>query len=323
MKRFPFKKIDAFAAGGSSGNPAACVYLTEEASPEDMQRIARELGGFVSEVVYCLPVHEDGIDFSLRYYSSECEVAFCGHGTIACMYDLITHDPELLNREEIMIRTSRGDLAVYNRIGTMDAVYISAPLPTPTLTTKPLKNTTVYTTKTLENTALHNAHPTEALEKTAVAARLGLPGTRLDDSLPLDLINAGLDTLIVPIRSLTDILAIWPDESALRDYCIEIGADIITVFTRDARDKANTVHTRVFAPRFGYLEDPATGSGNSALGYYLLKNGLWDGAPMSIEQGPGPIFNRIKLNSLEQPGGSRRVLFGGAATVRFEGHYFL
>ena len=31
--------------------------------------------------------------------------------------------------------------------------------------------------------------------------------------------------------------------------------------------------------------DPATGSGNAALGYYLLNPGLWDGHILRIEQG--------------------------------------
>ena len=282
MKRFPFKKIDAFAAAGSSGNPAACVYLTEEASPEEMQQIARELGGFVSEVVYCLPLREDGVDYSLRYYSSECEVAFCGHGTIACLYDLISHDPELLNRKEIMIRTSKGDLPVYNQIASAGAVFIAAPLPAATLTTKTTRN---------------DALASKMTERASVAARLGLSETQLSDTLPTDLINAGLDTLVVPVRSLMDILDIWPDETTLKNFCMENGVDIITVLTTEVRDSLHMVHTRVFAPRFGYLEDPATGSGNSAVGYYLLKNGLWDGESISIEQGPGPVSNIIRLDS--------------------------
>jgi predicted PhzF superfamily epimerase YddE/YHI9 len=36
----------------------------------------------------------------------------------------------------------------------------------------------------------------------------------------------------------------------------------------------NDFRVRVFAATFGYLEDPATGSGNSALGYYLLQHQL-------------------------------------------------
>jgi len=320
MKRFSFKKIDAFAAAGSSGNPAACVYLTEEASPEDMQRMARELKGFVSEVVYCLPLRESGIDYSLRYYSSECEVAFCGHGTIACMYDLIARDPALLAWPEIMIRTSMGDLTVYNRIGTKDAVYISAPLPP----SAPGTNETprnVSVSKSCRNEKQQNAFDPKTFKNETLADRLGLPISKLDENLPVDFINAGLDTLIVPIRGLFDLLSLRPDEAPLKDYCVENGVDIITVLSLDPQ--TNVVHTRVFAPRFGYLEDPATGSGNSAVGYYLLRNGLWGGGPLTIEQGPGPVFNRIKLDSIARPGGERQVLFGGSATVRIEGRYFL
>ena len=92
MKDFPFKKIDAFTSGTSAGNPAGCIYLSKagDISEEEMQLIARELKGFVNEVVYLFP-ERDGIFF--RYYSAECEVDFCGHGTIAAMYDYIGTHP--------------------------------------------------------------------------------------------------------------------------------------------------------------------------------------------------------------------------------------
>jgi PhzF family phenazine biosynthesis protein len=296
MKRFPFKKIDAFAKAGSSGNPAACVYLTEEASPDEMQRIAQELKGFVSEVVYCLPLQSDAVDYSLKYYSSECEVAFCGHGTIACMYDLIAHDTALLSKEEIIIRTSMGDLTVYNQIRDTDAVFITAPPP-----------------------AYNGTH----LDAGTIAGGLGIDPSSIDGHFPIDLINAGLDTLIVPIRSWEDTVSIWPDEPTLKDFCTANGIDIITVFTNDVQDRTNEAHTRVFAPRFGYLEDPATGSGNSAVGYYLMKNGLWDGTPISIEQGPFPVPNIVKLVTVAGEDGDKQVRFGGSAAVRIEGHYIL
>lgn len=60
---------------------------------------------------------------------SECEVDFCGHGTIACMYSLIKDAPFLLEQKEITVNTSRkGTLSVYNEISTQDAVYITAPV---------------------------------------------------------------------------------------------------------------------------------------------------------------------------------------------------
>ena len=53
MRTFRFKKIDAFTKGKSSGNPCACIYLNghEDITPDEMQRIASELKGFVNEVV--------------------------------------------------------------------------------------------------------------------------------------------------------------------------------------------------------------------------------------------------------------------------------
>ena len=42
-------------------------------------------------------------DYKLTYYSSEREVNFCGHGTIACMYDLIKNTESLLSKSEILI----------------------------------------------------------------------------------------------------------------------------------------------------------------------------------------------------------------------------
>ncbi|HOV15170.1 MAG TPA: PhzF family phenazine biosynthesis protein, partial [Spirochaetota bacterium] len=52
MKIFKFKKIDAFATTGSTGNPAGYIWLDNEGdiSGFEMQQIARELKGFVNEV---------------------------------------------------------------------------------------------------------------------------------------------------------------------------------------------------------------------------------------------------------------------------------
>ena len=49
MKTFPFKKMDAFSRGTSSGNPAGCIYLENIAAIDEtgMQKIARELKGLL------------------------------------------------------------------------------------------------------------------------------------------------------------------------------------------------------------------------------------------------------------------------------------
>ena len=89
----------------------------------------------------------------------------------------------------------------------------------------------------------------------------------INNGYPASTVNAGLETLIVPIKRLNGILSISPILDELKVFCIENSIDIITVFSDEVADKKNRYRTRVFAPTFGYLEDSATGSGNSAFGY--------------------------------------------------------
>jgi len=294
--KLAFKKIDAFASGGSAGNPAGAVYVGagEKLEADAMQRIARELKGFVSETGFVFP----DSPLRLKYYSSEREVDFCGHATIAVMYDYFADGPGQ-GQESVVISTNRGMLEVYNRIPERDAVFIMAPVP---------------------------EFRTTAISRSAVAEALGLTTAELDSAVPVSVINAGLDTLLVPVSSLDAILAMKPDFAALAAWCVAHGVDIVEVFCRETVCADASWRVRVFCPRMGYLEDPATGSGNSAFGYYLLENGLWDGGDLALEQnGERELFNRIRLATVRTGGlnGNLRVLFGGGASVKIEGFYFM
>jgi PhzF family phenazine biosynthesis protein len=292
MPSYSYKKIDAFTSGHSLGNPAACLYLKDGETLTDAQMldVAKQHKGFVSEVIFCTQFQQ-GI--ALIYYSSECEVDFCGHGTIACMHSLIKDTPDLLSQSEIAIKTrKKGALTVYNRIREENAVFISAPEPAFIGTT---------------------------LNKQPVAEILGLHENQLAPEFPLDVIDAGLKTLIVPVRSLTDEISVYPDEPQLKAFLEANDISIMLIFSMDTQEKGYHAHTRVFAPRFGYLEDPATGSGNSAFGHYMLKHRLWNGSAVNIEQGGDDrVFNTVKLSMHHG-----RLLFGGSATVRISGRYFI
>jgi len=297
MKKLKFKKIDAFATQKSDGNPAGMVYLDslDDITTDEMLRIAKELKGFVSEVGYVRRIDEN--TFELKYYSSEREVDFCGHATIAIMYDLIKNNDNLINKKQINIITCKGNLIVENRISNEDAVFITAPVP-------------VFS-------------PNEVnIESIAKALKIDLD--EINNAYPVSIVNAGLETLIVPIKRLKGILSISPVLDELKEFCIENSIDIITVYSDEVVDKKNKYRTRVFAPTFGYLEDPATGSGNSAFGYYLLKNKVWDGAFMSLEQnGSFDNPNIIKLMAKDTESVKPQVVFGGGAIVRIDGEYIL
>lgn len=242
MKEFKFKKIDAFATAKSSGNPAGYIRLDSKdcIDKDEMLRIAVELKGFVNEVGYIYRINED--TFQLKYYSSEREVEFCGHVTIAIMYDVIKNTDGLINKPEINIITNKGQLIVENLIPSKDAVFIMSPAPE-------------FRTTTINAKEISTAFNSDI--------------DIISEKYSITIVNAGLETLIVPIKSLHSILNISPDLEVLKQFCITKSIDIIEVFCDDVYNKENNFRTRVFAPTFGYLEDPATGSGNSAFGYYL------------------------------------------------------
>lgn len=297
MKKFKFKKINAFATERSEGNPAGMVYLnnSDKISTDEMLRIAKELKGFVSEVGYVKQIDKN--TFELKYYSSEREVDFCGHATIAIMYDLIKSSNELINKKHINILTNKGKLEVENRINQEDAVFISAPQP-------------IFSVKKV------------SIE--SIAKSLKINTNEIDECYPISIVNAGLETLIVPIKTLKGILSISPNLDELKNFCTLNRVDIITVYSHEVVNTENKLRTRVFAPTFGYLEDPATGSGNSALGYYLMKNKIWDGTYMSIEQnGNSECSNIVKLIAKDTTSSNPQVVFGGGAIVKFEGEYLL
>jgi len=297
MKRLRFKKIDAFASRYSSGNPAAVVYLDklEELSEEEKLQIAKELKGCVNEVGYVCPGTET--DYELCYFSSEREVAFCGHATIAILNDIVANNEALHSQTTLSIATRTDRLQVENRYRDEKSVYISAPPP----------RFSLKEISAAEIAAALNSHPED-----------------VDRSRPIQIINGGLETLVVPMAGLAPILCVTPDLQILKEFCVQIGVDIILLYSSEAAFPESRYRTRVFAPTFGYLEDPATGSGNSAFGYYLLAHGMWKGEKIQIEQnGFRTAPNFVQLFSRETGASDSRVWFGGSAIVRIDGQYNL
>ena len=291
MKKLFYKKVNAFTSDTSLGNPASYLMVGDAPlSAAEMLKVGKEQKGYVSEVVFCETSQK--ADIKLTYYSSECEVAFCGHGTIATMYDLISNNDIWKSKDVIKIETNRmGILSVYNHIKEADAMFITAPKP---------KNLEVV------------------VSTVQIADALGITESDIEKGLPLDFINAGLRTFIVPINDYKKEISIFPDERKLKQFVLENDIDIIVIFSKSDK-KEFIAHTRVFAPRFGYLEDFATGTGNSAFGAYMLKNNIWDGRIATLEQGGDYFdFNPVKIKK-----DNDEIMFGGNARTIMEGTYFL
>jgi PhzF family phenazine biosynthesis protein len=296
-RHFKFKKIDAFATCTASGNPAAAVYLDslEHLSAAEMQRIARELKGFVSEVGFVAKIGRDA--FQLKYFSAEKEVEFCGHTTLAIVNDLIRTDSGLRHLPELRLHTNKGILAAEVSSAEPEVIYIHAPDP-------------VYSGC--------------GIGLPEICKALGIPKAAIDPSMATGIINAGNQTLCLPLKTLQLVVDCAPDYEALRNLCHKHRLDAVVIFTSEVSDPANRYRTRVFVAPLGYLEDPATGSVNAALGYYLYRCGKWDGSSIRIEQNQDlERPNIVKLSTRKGPNGALRVVFGGSAILRLEGQYSL
>jgi len=296
MRKLKFKKIDAFSSSKSLGNPAGVIYMEnfKYLNSDEMLTIGKELKGFVSEVGFVW--EEENHNFGLRYYSSKREVEFCGHATIAIMYDLIKNREDLLNKQHIIINTKNDRLVVENKILSDNSIFITSP---------------------------HPKFRELDIKQNDILSALRVDEEMLDLTLDISIINSGLETLIVPMKNLDSILEVTPTIDELKQFCINSKIDIVILFSKECFNKTNSYRTRVFAATFGYLEDMATGSGNSAFGQYLLKREMWDGKLITIEQnGYKENYNTIKLIT-KKKSDKIEVLFGGSANVKIDGEYFL
>jgi PhzF family phenazine biosynthesis protein len=201
----------------------------------------------------------------------------------------------LRDAPSIRLSTKKGEVMALNQIASHDAVYISAP-------------PAVFSARMVPSSdcarALGSSRPSTLEFRTIV--------------------DAGLETLIVEAASLADELALAPDLNVLRAFCESIGVDIVLVYSAETSTPGCAYRTRVFAPRFGYLEDPATGSGNAAFGYHLRASGAWSQGRLRIEQNGSRDYPNFVSLVLEEQGDEKpRLLFGGSARVKIRGEYLL
>ncbi len=93
-----------------------------------------------------------------------------------------------------------------------------------------------------------------------IAKSLGLSKNQIVETrITGEVVSTGLPVVIVPVRTLTAVRSIMPDAAAITEVCERFGANGIMVFTTITVEDHATVHTRMFAPAIGILEDPATG----------------------------------------------------------------
>jgi trans-2,3-dihydro-3-hydroxyanthranilate isomerase len=104
-----------------------------------------------------------------------------------------------------------------------------------------------------------------------VARAIGLDESDLLPGAPVQSVSTGNWFLFVPLRDRDAIDRAALDERALAAALPDDPALGLFVFAPDGEGR---VYSRMFAPRSGIPEDPATGSASGPLGAYLIRHHL-------------------------------------------------
>jgi trans-2,3-dihydro-3-hydroxyanthranilate isomerase len=298
MSTYRVLQADVFTDRPFGGNPVAVLPRADGLDEATMQRIAREMN--LSETAFVLPPTAPGADVRVRFFTPEREIPFAGHPTLGTHYLLALEgryelqEPTTRIHQEIGLGVLPVDLHVTD--GRVTHVVMTQDLPT---------------------------FGPEVTDRLLVARAFGLSPEAIALEHPVQVVSTGLPHLIIPLSSLKAVEAARVERSAMDELADEAGVDCFMPFSLETVDPAKSVHVRMFAPRLGVPEDPATGSGSGALGAYLVHHNLMEAAPPTTaivsEQGleaGRPSTVRIEVDGTDE---IAAVRVGGQVVKVLEG----
>lgn len=271
-------KLAAFTRDPRGGNPAGVWIGDELPNAATMQRIAADVG--FSETAFLAP--SNGVRRTVRYYSPEAEVAFCGHATIAAGVLLGDRDGEGIYH----LATAVGDVPVAVR--TVDGRREAA----------------------LTSVVPRHEPASDALVDAALRA-LRWSRADLDPSIPPARAFAGVWHLVLAVRTSERLRDLDYDFATLKGLMLHDGLTTLQLVRRVATD---TFESRNPFPVGGVVEDPATGAAAAALGGYLRDAGLL-AAPATVVIHQGVTMGRPSLITVDIPSEGGIVVRGAATEL--------
>jgi PhzF family phenazine biosynthesis protein len=256
--------LAAFSLGASGGNPAGVWLGREHPSVPDMQQIAAEVGA--SETAFIAPT--SGSSRSVRYFSPEVEVSFCGHATIASGVVL----GQTSGDGTYTLETSVGDIEVAAETGDGQ--------------TRAALRSVETRQKRIDDASLQ-----EALEC------LGWSVDDLDPSLTPVNAFAGAWHYVIAVSSKQTLETLDYDFERLKSLMQREG---LTTLQLIWRENDRLFHSRNPFPVGGVVEDPATGAAAAALGGYLRDARLMQ-PPFAFDVLQGVVMGMPSRISVEVP----------------------
>ena len=278
MTKGNLMRYSAFSTKPTGGNPAGVWIGNELPSKKEMQTIARQVG--YSETAFIAPM--TGFNRTVRYYSPEIEVTFCGHATIASGVALGSID----GLGTYTFSTLVGDIPVSV---TEQSGQFSAAL-------------TSVEPKIAEVTL-------DFVEE--VLRALDWAEEDLSSAIPPIRAYAGAWHLVLAVDRLERLNQLDYDFDALKAL---MEREKLTTIQLVWRETDHVFHSRNPFPVGGAIEDPATGAAAAALGGYLREKRLVQ-VPAKIIILQGEAMGRPSRLEVEIPESGGIVVSGAAVKI--------
>ena len=289
---FSYLHYDVFTEQPLLGNQLAVFTDARGLDATRMQAIAREMN--FSESTFIFPSERPDTDIRMRIFTPWNEMPMAGHPTIGSTFALAKSGVITPGAKRFVFGLNIGPIPV-------DLEWTEGDLSFAWMTQRPPTFGPVVS------------------QRDVVASALGLETKDLAD-LPVQEVSCGLPFLFVALRDHQTVDKAKSDAAGFGRICDACGLDLpIFLFALGGPSPSDTVYSRMFAPDFGIVEDPATGGASGPLGCYLVEHGLVTGdAAQQIVSSQGVAMgraSRIHVSIGGGPGAIDRVQVGGVSVL--------
>jgi trans-2,3-dihydro-3-hydroxyanthranilate isomerase len=241
--------VDVFTQNALEGNALGVFPQASGMDDVLMQKIAKELN--LAETAFILPATRPDCNVKVRIFTPTREMVFAGHPTVGTAFVLLEEGIVPRQEEHFVLEEKVGPVPI--RVEWSDRQRPLIWLRTPSL-----KQGRVY-------------------DRRVCAEALGLEPSDLMKITP-QLVSAGNPTIFIPVRDKATVDRASIDSRGLRS--IQDGErELACVFVFTPTGEG--AYSRMFAPEYGIVEDPATGSSTGPLASFMMRHGLVSGAPGS------------------------------------------
>ncbi|MFD7336322.1 PhzF family phenazine biosynthesis protein [Streptomyces violascens] len=278
-------RYTAFSADPAGGNPAGVVLDASGLDDAGMLAIAAELGYSESAFLTAPPegLGEPGRAFTLRFFSPQAEVPFCGHATVAAA------------------------IALGERIGTGELAFATPAGTVPVAVAEDAASGGLRATLT---SVEPHSEPVDEKDLAEALAALDWPAGDLDPAIVPRIAFAGARHLVLGAATRERLADLSYDFDRLTALMHRLDLTTVQLVWRASE---SVFHVRDPFPVGGIVEDPATGAAAAAFGAYARELGLVaEESELTLHQGED--LGRPGVLTVTLRAGETRVGVSGTGT---------